>query len=184
LLEPNVDLAAALTAHQREQFAVWQARQRLPWAREDLIAVGFAGMVGMTATWQFRGICWADGARTDVSVEVGVPVANIGEVLTLWGKHLAADVVTPMSLPLPWWSLLYERPERDIHEFARDAYRGSAFGDGLNVRSGLLTSTLAVLCCAGLGHVAPWSRPAVQLEAALTLETAVQHAGLREDEGS
>lgn len=38
----------------------------------------------------------------------------MSEALTLWGKHLAADVVTPMSLPLPWWTLLYERPERDL----------------------------------------------------------------------
>lgn len=44
-------LDAALTAHQREQFAAWQARQRLPWTQQDVIAVGFAGMVGMAATW-------------------------------------------------------------------------------------------------------------------------------------
>lgn len=54
----------------------------------------------------------------------------MGEALTLWGKHLAADVVTPMSLPLPWWTLLYERPERDLRKFAYDAYSGSAFVRG------------------------------------------------------
>lgn len=209
----NVDLDDALTPYQREQFAAWQARQRVPWASEDVTAVGFAGMVGMAATWfdstldkevrdrlkelkatelvkgwerdarrmpidytgpgfggpahrvrsaghdlgrplealrqvrdgQFRGIRWAAGVRTDVSTDVGEPVATIGEALTLWGKHLVADVVTPMSLPLPWWTLLYERPERDVRKFAHDAYSGSAFGEGLNVRSGLLTPTLAVL---------------------------------------
>jgi hypothetical protein len=65
--------------------------------------------------------------------------------LTLWVKHLVADVVTKQSLPLPWWTLLYELPWRDVRKFAHDAYNGSAFGEGLNVRSGLLTPTLAVL---------------------------------------
>lgn len=50
-----------------------------------------------------------------------------------------------MSLPLPWWTLLYELPWRDVRKFAHDAYSGTAFGEGLNVRSGLLTPTLAVL---------------------------------------
>ena len=65
--------------------------------------------------------------------------------MTLWVKHLVADVVTKQSLPLPWWTLLYELPWRDVRKFAHDAYNGSAFGEGLNVRSGLLTPTLAVL---------------------------------------
>jgi hypothetical protein len=61
------------------------------------------------------------------------------------GKHLVADVVTPMSLPVPWWALLYELPWRELRKFAHDAYGGSAFGEGRYVRSGLLAPPLAVL---------------------------------------
>ncbi len=41
-----------------------------------------------------------------MGIDVGERVGTIGEALALWGKHLMTDVVTPMSLPLPWWTLL------------------------------------------------------------------------------
>lgn len=68
-----------------------------------------------------------------------------GEALTLWGKHLAADVVTPMSLPLPGWTLLYELPVRDLRKFAHDAYQGSPLGTGINARTALLSPSLSLL---------------------------------------
>lgn len=95
---------------------------------------------------QFKGTTWTYGtAETFVKDDGFVMVNSWGEALTLWGKHLAADVVTPMSLPLPGWTLLYERPSRDLRKFAAQAYEGTPLGTGLNVRSGLLTPTLSLL---------------------------------------
>lgn len=44
--------------------------------------------------------------------------------MILWVKHLAADVVTPMSLPLAGFTLLYELDNDRIRKFAHAAYRG------------------------------------------------------------
>jgi hypothetical protein len=93
----------------------------------------------------FRGSVWEDGVRTITSVNVSAPVSSLAVALTLWAKHLLADVVTPMSLPLPGWTKLYELPNRDLRKFAHDAYQGSPLGNGLNLRSGLLTPTLSLL---------------------------------------
>jgi hypothetical protein len=50
-----------------------------------------------------------------------------------------------MNLPLPGWSLLYEMPNRDLRKFAHDAYAGTNSGDGLNLRSGMLTPGLGMV---------------------------------------
>ncbi len=87
----------------------------------------------------FRGTAWVGGERTSVTVPGFRPVPDLGEALTLWGKHLVADVITPMSLPLPGWSTLYELPSETLSTFARQTY-----GAGANLRSGA-SSTLPVL---------------------------------------
>ena len=83
---------------------------------------------GGSRTWPARR---RSGSRT--------PAETLGEALTLWGKHLVADVVTPMSLPLPGWTRLYELPSRGLRTFADQAY-----DNGLNIRWAAL-STLPVL---------------------------------------
>lgn len=88
---------------------------------------------------EFRGYSWNDGRRI-THIEPGYrPVESLGEALTLWGKHLVADVVTPMSLPLPGWTKLYELPSRDLRTFAHQTY-----DHGLNTRWAAL-SALPVL---------------------------------------
>jgi len=68
------------------------------------------------------------------------PVSQVGKgSLTLWGKHLVADVVTPKNLPWPGWSKLYELPSRSLRQFAHDTYDAE-----VNLRS-LAASTLPVL---------------------------------------
>lgn len=94
---------------------------------------------------QFRGYSWDHGRRnthlsqTTPSGTPYVPVETLGEALTLWGKHLVADVVTPMSLPLPGWTKLYELPSHQLRTFAHQTY-----DNGLNTRWAAL-STLPVL---------------------------------------
>jgi hypothetical protein len=50
-----------------------------------------------------------------------------------------------MNLPLPGWSLLCEIPIPALRKFANDAYAGTNSGDGLNLRSGILTPGLGML---------------------------------------
>jgi hypothetical protein len=87
---------------------------------------------------EFRGFYWEDRQRFE-KTESYRPVESLGEALTLWGKHLVADAVTPMSLPLPGWTKLYELPSRQLRIFAHQAYSNS-----VNLRSATL-STLPVL---------------------------------------
>lgn len=96
---------------------------------------------------QFRAVRWVDGVRTTFATDPGayVPVEAYGEALTLWMKHLVADFVTPMSLPLPGWTWLFEQPVEDVRNFARMTYQGRHFGEGLNMRSGILTPMLSFL---------------------------------------
>lgn len=80
-----------------------------------------------------------------------IAAAGLQEALVVWAKHLAADVVTPMSLPLPGFSLLSELGDRDTRKFAHNVYEGGLAGgrahknSALNIRSGLMTPGLAVL---------------------------------------
>lgn len=96
---------------------------------------------------QFKGFRWQDGVRSEFLSPEGAyaPVAPLGEAMSLWAKHLFADVITPMSLPLPGWTKLYELDSRELRKFAHDAYQGPSWGEGLNVRSGMISPALAVL---------------------------------------
>ncbi|CAN3132174.1 hypothetical protein ACNUDN_30075 [Mycobacterium sp. smrl_JER01] len=98
----------------------------------------------------FRGTVWENGERITAVVTTtrsGMPFVQATELhlaTALLLKHWAADFVTPMSLPLPGWSLLYDMPDRDLRKLAHDAYAGTNSGDGLNLRSGILTPGLGM----------------------------------------
>ena len=74
-----------------------------------------------------------------------MPVPAVGEALTLWMKHLVANFVTPISLPIPGWTKLYELPSRDLRKFAHDVYSGPNWGDGVNLRSFATSPLLSVI---------------------------------------
>lgn len=93
----------------------------------------------------FTGVAWEDGIRHDVERPGFRTAGSLTEALGLWAKHLAADFVTPMSLPLPGWTLLYEMPHRGLRKFAHEVYRGTELGAGLNIRSGAVSPSLALL---------------------------------------
>lgn len=90
-------------------------------------------------TGQFHGYSWEHGRRVTHIVGGYRPVETLGEALTLWGKHLVADFVTPMNLPVPGWTKLYELPSRRLRRFAHQAY-----DNGLNMRWAAL-STLPMI---------------------------------------
>ncbi|GAS99616.1 uncharacterized protein RMCC_6581 [Mycolicibacterium canariasense] len=98
----------------------------------------------------FRGTVWENGERIAAVVTTtrsGLPFVQAPELhlaAAVLLKHWAADFVTPMSLPLPGWSLLYDMPDRDLRKFAHEAYAGTNSGDGLNLRSGVLTPGLGM----------------------------------------
>ncbi|MBB5918850.1 hypothetical protein BJY24_007762 [Nocardia transvalensis] len=97
-------------------------------------------------TGEFRGVRWDHGEKETIPISGPFRAAeSTSEALVLWVKHLAADLVTPMSLPLPGSSLLYELDNRDLRTFAHAVYLGPSAGNGLNVRSGILTPSLSVL---------------------------------------
>lgn len=102
-------------------------------------------------TGTFEGTWWEDGQRVVQQVTTtrsGLPFTRADDphlAIALLLKHWAADFVTPMNLPLPGWSLLYELPNRELRKFAHDAYAGTNSGDGLNLRSGLSTPGLGLV---------------------------------------
>lgn len=111
----------------------------------------FADALKQVRTGVFRGVRWEDGQKIVEEVSstpFGNPfreASDAPEAIALTLKHWAADIVTPMSLPLPGWTLLYEMPNRDLRKFAHDAYSGVAPGEGMNLRSGLVSPSLGVL---------------------------------------
>lgn len=111
----------------------------------------FCNALNQIRTGTFEGTWWEDGQQIVEHVTTtrsGMPFAQAPEphlALALLLKHWAADFVTPMGLPLPGWSLLYEMPNRDLREFAHHAYAGTNSGDGLNLRSGVFTPGLGMV---------------------------------------
>ena len=93
---------------------------------------------------EFRGVRWQDGAATRVvsgGYRQSIPAT---EAALRLGQHLLADVVTPMSLPIPGMSLLRESKSKALSDFALHSYSGLGQGTGWNVRSGLVTPSMTV----------------------------------------
>ncbi|MGC5248840.1 hypothetical protein ACPXB3_18165 [Gordonia sp. DT219] len=94
---------------------------------------------------EFRGIRWVDGVAVPISVGGFSGNLSPAEAALRLGQHLLADVVTPMSLPIPGMSLLYESGDKALSEFALHAYSGMSQGTGWNVRSGIVTPSMVVI---------------------------------------
>ncbi|MEU7144723.1 hypothetical protein ABZ942_35125 [Nocardia sp. NPDC046473] len=111
----------------------------------------FFSALDQIRTGTFEGTWWQDGQRmfeTVATTRSGLPFAQAPEwhlAVALLLKHWAADFVTKMNLPLPGWTLLCDMPNPDLRKFANDAYAGTNSGDGLNLRSGILTPGLGML---------------------------------------
>lgn len=93
---------------------------------------------------QFEGIVWSFGQRQSV-IKPFEPVRSFEEALLRWLMHLCADVLTPMSLPIPGFSLLYESNSQAINKFAHHAYAGIRPGEGLNLRSALVAPGMTAI---------------------------------------
>jgi hypothetical protein len=93
---------------------------------------------------QFEGVAWSFGQRQSV-IKQFVPVQSFEEALLRWVMHLCADVLTPMSLPIPGFSLLYESNSQTISKFAHHAYAGIRPGEGLNLRSALIAPGMTAI---------------------------------------
>ncbi|MGW5455739.1 hypothetical protein [Nocardia sp. NPDC003979] len=102
-------------------------------------------------TGTFEGTWWEDGVRVVDRLAItrsGLPFAQAPEphlAVALLLKHWAADFVTPMSLPLPGWSVLAEMANPELRKFANEAYAGVNSSGGLNLRSTILTPALGML---------------------------------------
>jgi len=112
----------------------------------------FFNALNQIRTGTFEGTWWEDGkkftAEGITTTRSGLPFAQASEphlALVLLMKHWAADFVTPMSLPLPGWTLFREMPNRDLRKFAYSAYAGNHTGNGLNLRSGVFTPGLGMV---------------------------------------
>ncbi|WLP92879.1 hypothetical protein [Gordonia sp. NB41Y] len=94
---------------------------------------------------EFRGIAWLpDGVGMGVKDGRYAGTESWFEAAGLLAKHLGADIVTPMGLPIPGMSYLANCKNKALRDFARDSYSGMRPGEGWNLRSGLLTPGLAV----------------------------------------
>lgn len=110
----------------------------------------FFNALNQVRTGTFEGTYWEYGerfVRESTTTPFGTPYAQVEWPLALAQllKHWVADFVTPMSLPLPGWTLLRDLPDRELRAFGQEAYAGDYRGSGLNLRSGLLTPGLGMV---------------------------------------
>ncbi|MBT2275427.1 hypothetical protein [Rhodococcus qingshengii] len=95
---------------------------------------------------EFSGTAW----HTGVGARVIVPdkfqdIDSTSEAALRLAQHLLADVITPMSLPIPGMSFLYESDSKALRDFALHAYNGLSAGNGWNVRNGIALPAMTVL---------------------------------------
>lgn len=110
----------------------------------------FFNALNQVRTGTFEGTYWEYGerfVRESTTTPFGTPYPEVEWPLALAQllKHWVADFVTPMSLPLPGWTLLRDMPDRELRAFGQEAYAGDYRGSGLNLRSGLLTPGLGMV---------------------------------------
>lgn len=95
---------------------------------------------------EFEGVRWSFGQQSTIKVSGRFDVVDSFEgALLRWIMHLGADVLTPMSLPIPGMSLLYELDNETISKLARHAYSGLRAGEGLNLRSATVAPGMTAL---------------------------------------
>lgn len=95
---------------------------------------------------EFRGVRWSFGQRSNFTYSGRFDdVKTFEEALLRWVMHLTADVLTPMSLPIPGASRLYEMNNEAISNFALHAYSGLRTGEGLNLRSATVSPGITTL---------------------------------------
>lgn len=110
----------------------------------------FFNALNQVRTGTFEGTYWEYGerfVRLSTTTPSGTPYPDVEWHLALAQllKHWVADFVTPMSLPLPGWTLLRDMPDRELRIFGQEAYAGDHRGSGLNLRSGLFTPGLGMV---------------------------------------
>ncbi|WP_216917030.1 hypothetical protein [Nocardia noduli] len=98
------------------------------------------------ADGQFEGARWEFGQR--------IPVQKSGQFADVDGvvdaamrimQHLAADFLTPMSLPVPGMSWLYNSHNEAVKDFALHAYSGLHPGHGWNLRNATIVPGLTAI---------------------------------------
>lgn len=96
---------------------------------------------------EFRGAAWLGDDVTQVVVGDRFRVVDSApEAALRLAQHLLADVITPMSLPIPGMSFLYESDSKALRDFALHAYSGlGRGGTGWNVRSGIAIPGMCVM---------------------------------------
>ncbi len=95
---------------------------------------------------EFSGTAWHTGVATPVIVpDKFQDVDSASEAALRLAQHLLADVITPMSLPIPGMSFLYESDSKALRDFALHAYNGLSAGNGWNVRNGIALPAMTVL---------------------------------------
>ncbi|MEV0467671.1 hypothetical protein AB0I30_11375 [Nocardia tengchongensis] len=100
---------------------------------------------------EFRGTRWADHGKESVAVSGAFrgDIDTVADALSALFQHLAADFVTPMGLPMPGMSLLFETDNRELRKLVHQAYLGTEHdkgrNNGLNLRSGLISAGLPVI---------------------------------------
>ncbi|NHE67769.1 hypothetical protein G9U53_26025 [Rhodococcus sp. D-46] len=95
---------------------------------------------------EFSGTAWHTGVATPVIVpDKFQDVDSASEAALRLAQHLLADVITPMSLPIPGMSFLYESDNKALRDFALHAYNGLSAGNGWNVRNGIALPAMTVL---------------------------------------
>lgn len=110
----------------------------------------FFNALNQVRSGTFEGTYWEYGerfVRVSTTTPFGTPYPEVEWHLALAQllKHWVADFVTPMSLPLPGWTLLRDMPDRELRAFGQEAYAGDHRGSGLNLRSGMLTPGLGMV---------------------------------------
>ncbi|MCV7076030.1 hypothetical protein [Mycobacterium szulgai] len=80
---------------------------------------------------EFEGIRWSFGQRSTLKVSGRFDVvSSFEEALLRWIMHMGADVLTPMSLPIPGASLLYELDNETVSKLRCTRIRAYVPGKG------------------------------------------------------
>jgi hypothetical protein len=100
----------------------------------------------------YEGTGWLYGEkvpRTAEGTPFGTPYDAVPEVrvaLALWVKHLITDVITPTSLPLPGWTVLYEAvPTEELADFLKGMYWRRDGVPGWNMRTMAITKSIPLV---------------------------------------